>query len=71
VGEEVDKGFYRDLSTFLRKYGDEAFIDAHSAALMFCEKGMAGYKFKYGIEFIENEIKKRNDAFINFQKNAS
>ena len=26
VGEEVDKGFYRDLSTFLRKYGDGALL---------------------------------------------
>jgi len=71
VGEEPDRTFYNDLTNFLRKYGNEAFNDAHSAALMFCEHGMTGYKSTYGIEFIENEIKKRNDAFINFQKNAS
>lgn len=70
VGEELDKRFHRDLSVFLRERHEVTSRDAHSAALMFCEAGMAGYKAAYGIEFIENEIKRRTDLFTNFQRDS-
>ena len=68
TGEQPDKLFLTDMTQFLREHREEAFKDAHSAAEMFCAEIGPGYKATHGLDFIENEIHKRNEAFLDMQQ---
>jgi hypothetical protein len=71
TGRQPDRLFHTDMTTFLREHREEAFNDAHAAALSFCEVMGTGYKATYGLDFIVNEIQKRNDALEDIQKNST